>query len=255
VGGQFFKHADTDLIQDLASRGLLLRHRAYEHSYPHCWRCHTPLLYYARPGWYIRTTAVKTQLLGENDQTHWYPESLKRGRYGDWLRNNVDWALSRDRFWGTPLPLWRCEDGHETWIGSLAELTTLTGTDQSGLDPHRPYVDDVAFACPHRAAGPGSKACGKRTRRVAEVVDAWFDSGSMPFAQWGYPHANQPRVWSMASEMKSAGYAAASLSAEPSSTPPDGGGHLDVRPLAVPERAGAGSHPRRGRPQDVEAPG
>ena len=148
VGGQFFKHADTDLVKDLDSRGLLFRHVAYEHSYPHCWRCHTALLYYAQPSWYIRTTAVKDALLRENEQTNWYPETIKWGRYGDWLNNNIDWALSRNRYWGTPLPIWRCAEGHQTCVGSLAELSELTGTDQSELDPHRPFVDDVTFACP-----------------------------------------------------------------------------------------------------------
>jgi isoleucyl-tRNA synthetase len=187
VGGQFFKHADTDLVADLASRGLLFRHVAIEHSYPHCWRCHTPLMYYAQPSWYIRTTAVKDALLRENEATTWFPGTIKWGRYGDWLHNNIDWALSRSRYWGTPLPVWRCGEGHQTLVGSLAELSELTGTDQSGLDPHRPYVDEVTFACPHVAddeAGP----CGGQARRVPEVIDAWFDSGSMPFAQWGYPH-------------------------------------------------------------------
>ncbi len=188
VGGQFFKHADADLVRDLDSRGLLFRHLAYEHSYPHCWRCHTALLYYAQPSWYIRTTQVKDELLRENEKTAWYPESVKWGRYGDWLHNNIDWALSRSRYWGTPLPVWRCAAGHQTCVGSLAELSDLTGADQSGLDPHRPYVDAVTFACPERPAGDQSP-CGNESRRVPEVIDAWFDSGSMPFAQWGYPHA------------------------------------------------------------------
>ena len=179
VGGQFFKHADTDLVEDLRSRGLLFRHVAYEHSYPHCWRCHTPLMYYAQPSWYVRTTQVKDALLRENDKTSWFPETIKWGRYGDWLTNNIDWALSRSRYWGTPLPIWRCVEGHQTCVGSLAELSELTGTDQSGLDPHRPYVDAVVFACPE---------CDGEAQRVPEVIDAWFDSGSMPFAQWGYPH-------------------------------------------------------------------
>jgi isoleucyl-tRNA synthetase len=179
VGGQFFKHADADLVKDLETRGLLFRHLAYEHSYPHCWRCHTPLMYYAQPSWYIRTTAVKDALLRENERTSWFPETIKWGRYGDWLTNNIDWALSRSRYWGTPLPVWRCAEGHQTWVGSLAELSELTGSDQSELDPHRPYVDDVTFDCP---------TCGQSARRVPEVIDAWFDSGSMPFAQWGYPH-------------------------------------------------------------------
>ncbi len=179
VGGDFFKHADTALVQDLAQRGLLFRHVAYEHSYPHCWRCHTALLYYAQPSWYVRTTQRKAELLRENEATNWYPETVKWGRYGDWLNNNIDWALSRRRYWGTPLPIWRCAEDHQVCVGSLAELSELTGTDQSGLDPHRPYVDEVTFACP---------TCGETATRVPDVIDAWFDSGSMPFAQWGYPH-------------------------------------------------------------------
>jgi isoleucyl-tRNA synthetase len=179
VGGQFFKHADTDLVRDLEHRGLLFRHVAYEHSYPHCWRCHTALLYYAQPSWYVRTTQVKAALLRENEATSWFPDTIKWGRYGDWLQNNIDWALSRSRYWGTPLPIWRCAEGHQTVVGSLAELSELTGSDQSGLDPHRPFVDAVVMDCP---------TCGVEARRVPEVIDAWFDSGSMPFAQWGYPH-------------------------------------------------------------------
>ncbi|WP_460816326.1 isoleucine--tRNA ligase [Nocardioides korecus] len=179
VGGQFFKHADADLVRDLETRGLLFRHVAYEHSYPHCWRCHTALMYYAQPSWYVRTTAIKDQLLAQNEATTWFPETVKHGRYGDWLNGNVDWALSRSRYWGTPLPIWRCHDDHQVCVGSRAELSELTGTDQSALDPHRPFVDDITFACP---------TCGEVARRVPEVIDAWFDSGSMPFAQWGYPH-------------------------------------------------------------------
>ena len=152
----------------------------YEHSYPHCWRCHTTLIYYAQPSWYIRTTQRKNELVRENERTNWYPEHIKHGRYGDWLNNNIDWALSRTRYWGTPLPIWRCEDDHQVCVGSLAELTKLTGADQSELDPHRPFVDEITFGCP---------TCGKPSRRVSEVIDAWFDSGSMPFAQWGYPWA------------------------------------------------------------------
>jgi isoleucyl-tRNA synthetase len=188
VGGQFFKHADADLVKDLDARGLLFRHQAFEHSYPHCWRCHTALMYYAQPSWYIRTTAVKDALLRENERTAWFPETIKWGRYGDWLSNNIDWALSRSRYWGTPLPVWRCAEGHQTLVGSLAELSELTGTDQSDLDPHRPYVDEVTFECPHRPEGTDSEPCAQRATRVPEVIDAWFDSGSMPFAQWGYPH-------------------------------------------------------------------
>ncbi|MFW6718707.1 isoleucine--tRNA ligase [Streptomyces sp. MAR4 CNY-716] len=184
VGGQFFKKADEALVADLEARGLMFRHEPYEHSYPHCWRCHTALLYYAQPSWYIRTTEVKDALLRENEGTNWYPDSVKHGRYGDWLDNNVDWALSRNRYWGTPLPIWRCADDHLTCVGSLTELSELTGTDQSGLDPHRPYIDEVAFPCP-------ADGCALRAERVPEVIDAWYDSGSMPFAQWGYPYKNK----------------------------------------------------------------
>lgn len=178
VGGQFFKKADDDLVKDLQERGVLFRHVPYEHPYPHCWRCHTPVMYYALPSWYIRTTQVKDALLRENEKTNWFPESVKWGRYGDWLRNNIDWAVSRSRYWGTPLPIWRCADDHQVCVGSLAELSELAGRDVSSTDPHRPYVDDITFACP---------TCGEESRRVAEVIDAWYDSGSMPFAQWGYP--------------------------------------------------------------------
>lgn len=184
VGGQFFKKADEDLVADLDARGLLFRHIAYEHSYPHCWRCHTALIYYPQPSWYIRTTQIKEALLRENEATNWFPDSVKHGRFGDWLDNNVDWALSRNRYWGTPLPIWRCQDDHLTCVGSLSELSELTGTDQSGLDPHRPYIDAVTFPCPT----PG---CEQEAHRVPEVIDAWYDSGSMPFAQWGYPYKNK----------------------------------------------------------------
>ena len=182
VGGMFFKDADPRLIQDLDDRDLLFRSEPYEHSYPHCWRCHTLLIYYALPSWYIRTTAVKDQLLAENEKTNWQPPNIKHGRYGEWLRNNVDWALSRTRYWGTPLPLWECENGHTTCVGSRAELSELAGRDLSGLDPHRPFVDEVTFGCPD---------CGARARRVPDVIDAWYDSGSMPFARFGAPWHNE----------------------------------------------------------------
>ena len=182
VGGLFFKKADKPIVEDLRERGLLFRHVQYEHSYPHCWRCDTALLYYAQPSWYIRTTAIKDQLLAENATTDWHPQTIRDGRYGDWLNNNIDWALSRNRYWGTPLPLWRCDEGHLTAIGSRTELGALAGRDLTELDLHRPYVDDVHFPCP-------SGDCGLESSRVPEVIDGWYDSGSMPFAQFGYPHA------------------------------------------------------------------
>jgi isoleucyl-tRNA synthetase len=183
VGGRFFKDADPVLVADLEARGRLFRRQAYEHTYPHCWRCHTPLLYYAQPSWYIRTTQVKDALILQNEKTTWLPESLKHGRYGDWLRNNVDWALSRSRYWGTPLPIWRCEQGHLTCVESRADLGERAGRDLTDLDPHRPYIDDVTFDC----------HCGTVARRVPEVIDAWYDSGAMPFAQYGYPYRDAER--------------------------------------------------------------
>ncbi|MQA78200.1 MAG: isoleucine--tRNA ligase [Streptosporangiales bacterium] len=180
VGGKGFKEADPSLVDDLRARGRLFRALTYTHSYPHCWRCHTALLYYALPAWYVRTTAIKDALLRENDRTDWHPETIRTGRYGDWLQNNVDWALSRDRYWGTPLPIWTCANEHLTCVGSLTELGERAGRDLTDLDPHRPYIDEVTFACPQ---------CGETATRVPQVIDAWYDSGSMPFAQWGYPHA------------------------------------------------------------------
>ena len=179
VGGLFFKDADKPLVKELKSRGVLYKHLQYEHQYPHCWRCHTALIYYAQPSWYIRTTSIKDALIRENEKTNWHPETIKTGRYGDWLENNIDWALSRNRFWGTPLPIWRCENKHEECVASLKELGDRAGLDLLELDPHRPFVDDITFTCAQ---------CSSTMTRVPEVIDCWFDSGAMPFAQWGYPH-------------------------------------------------------------------
>ena len=179
VGGLFFKEADKPLVKELKSSGRLYRHQQYEHTYPHCWRCHTPLIYYAQPSWYIRTTKIKDALLRENAATDWHPETIKTGRFGDWLNNNIDWALSRNRYWGTPLPIWRCENAHEESFGSRKELQDRAGRDLTDLELHRPYVDDINFNC---------KECSTTMIRTPEVIDCWYDSGAMPFAQWGYPH-------------------------------------------------------------------
>ena len=179
VGGMFFKEADKPLVKELKANGVLYKHQPYEHEYPHCWRCHTALIYYAQPSWYIRTTSIKDELIRENQKTDWHPETIKTGRYGDWLTNNIDWALSRNRYWGTPLPIWRCENKHEVCVDSLKELGALAGKELSAMDPHRPFVDDITFACAD---------CSATMNRVPEVIDCWYDSGAMPFAQWGYPH-------------------------------------------------------------------
>jgi isoleucyl-tRNA synthetase len=181
--GRSVKDADPDLVEDLRARGRLLRAEPYEHSYPHCWRCGTALLYYAKPSWYIATSQVKDRMLAGNETIGWHPEHVKHGRFGKWLEGNVDWALSRERYWGTPLPVWRCSatgSDHIHVIGSLAELASLSGVELQ--DPHRPFVDEVTFPCPE---------CGEPMHRVPEVIDVWFDSGSMPFAQYHAPHENQ----------------------------------------------------------------
>jgi isoleucyl-tRNA synthetase len=182
VGGVFFKDADKLVLKQLKAAGLLWKQESYPHPYPHCWRCNTRLIYYAQPSWYIRTTAIKSQLLAQNEKTNWFPENIKWGRYGDWLNNNIDWALSRNRYWGTPLPIWRCEAGHQSVIESRAELSELAGKDLTEMDPHRPFIDEITFPCP---------TCQQISHRVPEVIDVWYDSGAMPFAQWGAPHKNQ----------------------------------------------------------------
>jgi isoleucyl-tRNA synthetase len=172
----------TELTAELRRRGMLLREEDYEHSYPHCWRCGTPLIYYAKRSWYIRTSARRERLLAANETVNWHPPHIKHGRFGKWLEDNVDWALSRERYWGTPLPIWRCENGHHVCIGSFAELEARAG--QTLRDPHRPYVDELTFPC---------EQCEGQMRRVPEVIDVWFDSGSMPFAQFHAPFENEER--------------------------------------------------------------
>ena len=182
--GKFVKDADPDICADLDERGLLHHQETYRHTYPFCWRCDTPLLYYAKSSWYIRTTAVKDRLVGANSSINWYPEHIREGRFGEWLRNNVDWAISRERYWGTPIPVWRCETCETvTCVGSVSELAELSGAVVDDLDLHRPFVDNVTWNC-------GSPDCDGTMRRIPEVMDAWFDSGMMPLAQWHYPFEN-----------------------------------------------------------------
>ena len=183
--GQFVKDADPYITQDLLNRGLLYRAETYTHTYPFCWRCKTPLLYYAREAWYIRTSQYKDMMVNLNQTINWVPDHIKDGRFGNWLNNNIDWALSRERYWGTPLPVWECEScKHHHCIGSIAELSELTGRDQTNLDLHRPHVDNVHFAC---------QQCGGKMTRVPELIDVWFDSGAMPVAQWHYPFENKEK--------------------------------------------------------------
>jgi len=187
--GNFVKDADPLILEDLKSRGLLYRSERIVHTYPFCWRCESPLLYYAKPAWYIKTTAVKDRLTGGNDEINWYPEYIKYGRFGDWLENNVDWAISRERYWGTPLNIWRCEScGNLDCVGSVEELKTRSKLTADSYqlkalsDLHRPYVDEITFPCP---------GCNGVMHRVPEVLDCWFDSGAMPIAQWHYPFGDK----------------------------------------------------------------
>ena len=180
--GTFCKKADPLILQDLDERGLLYSAPKFEHSYPHCWRCDTPLIYYARESWYIKMTEVKEDLIRNNNTINWIPESIGKGRFGDWLENVQDWAISRNRYWGTPLNVWECECGHMHSIGSIAELKEMSDNCPDDIELHRPYIDEVTIACPK---------CGKQMKRVPEVIDCWFDSGAMPFAQHHYPFENK----------------------------------------------------------------
>ncbi len=181
--GVFVKKADPMVLKDLDEKGLLFDAPKFEHEYPHCWRCDTPLIYYARESWFIKMTEVKEDLIRNNNTVNWIPESIGKGRFGDWLENIQDWGISRNRYWGTPLPVWECECGHQECIGSRAELAERSGNpDAAKVELHRPYIDEVTMKCPD---------CGGDMHRVPEVIDCWFDSGAMPFAQHHYPFENQ----------------------------------------------------------------
>ncbi len=181
--GVFVKKADPMILKDLEAKGLLFDAPKFEHEYPHCWRCDTPLIYYARESWFIKMTAVKEDLVRNNNTVNWIPESIGKGRFGDWLENIQDWGISRNRYWGTPLNVWECECGHQECIGSRQELADRSGNpDAAKVELHRPYIDEVTFQCPD---------CGKEMHRVPEVIDCWFDSGAMPFAQHHYPFENK----------------------------------------------------------------
>ncbi len=180
--GMFVKDADPKVIMDLDKAGLLFDAPKFEHEYPHCWRCDTPLIYYARDTWFIKMTAVRDDLVKNNDTVNWIPESIGKGRFGDWLKNVQDWGLSRNRYWGTPLNIWECECGCKHAVGSIEELKSMSDNCPDDIELHRPFIDAVTIKCPE---------CGKEMHRVSEVIDCWFDSGSMPFAQWHYPFENQ----------------------------------------------------------------
>lgn len=184
VAGLFVKEADPVLVENLRKRDLVFRYSLELHSYPHCWRCHSPLIYMARDSWYIRTTQMKHVMLENNNRVHWHPPEVGSGRFGEWLDGNVDWALSRERYWGTPLPIWLCEANadHREFIGSFEQLARCAGPLGDAFDPHKPYIDELTWSC---------RDCGGVMRRTPEVIDVWFDSGSMPYAQWHYPFENE----------------------------------------------------------------
>lgn len=180
--GTFVKDADPLILDDLKSTGKLFKAPKFEHSYPHCWRCDTPLIYYARESWFIKMTAVKEQLIANNNTINWIPDAIGKGRFGEWLEHVQDWGISRNRYWGTPLNVWECSCGHQHSIGSIAELKSMSDNCPEDIELHRPYIDAVTIKCPE---------CGGEMKRVPEVIDCWFDSGSMPFAQWHYPFENK----------------------------------------------------------------
>ena len=242
--GMFVKDADDGIMDDLEARGLLFARQPYEHNYPFCWRCDTPLIYYAKSSWYVRTTARKDAVLGANEEVTWYPDHLKHGRFGKWLENNIDWSLSRDRYWGTPLPVWRCDERprHGDRLPGGAGRAGRRATSPT-LELHRPYVDEVTFACPE---------CGAEARRVTAVIDAWFDSGSMPVAQWHYPFENRdmfekrfPADYICEAIDQTRGWFYSLLAISALLT-----GHTCYKQRALP-----GPHPGQRRPQDVQAAG
>ena len=257
--GRFVKDPELtqELIEDLRARGLLLRVQDYEHSYPHCWRCGTPLLYYAKPSWYIATSRLRDELLAANETVSWHPPHVKHGRFGDWLKNNVDWALSRERYWGTPLPVWRCAERARAHRSARSlELAELSG--RTLADHHRPYVDELTFPCRHDAEGSG-EPCGEPMTRVPEVIDVWFDSGAMPFAQHHFPFENERAP---AGELpgglrlRGAGPDArlVLLAAGCGDADETIGGRRRHR-RAVPQRGVPGPDPRRGGSEDVQVQG
>ena len=240
--GRWVKDADPDLIEDLRARGRLLRSESYEHSYPHCWRCHTPLLYYAKPSWYIATSERKDRLLAANETVNWHPEHVKHGRFGNWLEGNVDWALSRERYWGTPLPVWRCANGHDRAIGSFAELRRSCRGSRSS-DPHRPFVDEVTFPCAECGETMQPRCRGDR-RLVRLGLDA---VRPVPLAARRHRGVRAPlpgrlRLRGAGSDARLVLLAARDLDAA-------------VRPVAVPQRRLPRADPRRRRPQDVQVAG
>ena len=182
--GMFCKKADKEILKTLEIENKLYKALAFEHSYPHCWRCDTPLIYYARESWFIEMTKVRDKLVANNNTINWIPETIGKGRFGDWISNVQDWSVSRDRYWGTPLPVWECSCGHRHVIGSIEELKAMSDNCPDDIELHRPYIDRVTIKCPH---------CQKEMHRVKEVIDCWYDSGSMPFAQWHYPFENQDK--------------------------------------------------------------